>query len=204
MELPTALLTIIGSGVVAAAVTYLLNSNKEQVFFMRKKAEDLFICADQFATDFVSSHMMAFPLFKGEIKYNDFLDHYISDGKSREGSSGKSARDMNMLTQIYFVQLMPLLQEWEKRRAIVNKVMQDHKREYKRGGTDPAEDVPRLQAALMHEGKAAEAFIAGVVAEGQKLAASDVLWPESVRLMRSRSSRLVRNALAKAKKLRNR
>ena len=41
--LGTAILTIVTSGVVAAGVTYFPNSTKEQVFFIRKKAEDLYL-----------------------------------------------------------------------------------------------------------------------------------------------------------------
>lgn len=88
MNLAIALLTVVMSGVVAAMVTYHLNTTKEHVFFMRRKGDELYLAAESYDRNLTSHFVSAYRVIKGEISWNDFLDLVIknADRNDREAS----------------------------------------------------------------------------------------------------------------------
>lgn len=92
--------TIVASGVVSSVVTYKLNRNKEQMLFLRGKAEDLFLAADEYEKTLGGLLVTYYPLLDGRIDYNDMLDLQIKQGAKPRERGG--AETMEMLVEVYF------------------------------------------------------------------------------------------------------
>jgi hypothetical protein len=108
------LATIFASGVTSAIVTYHLNRNQNQTIFLREKAEQLYLSADEFGHTFDAQMLSYFPLLDGKIDYNKMLDMQISSGSEEKRHGG--AEIMTMLVDIYFPSVRPALQGvWEAR-----------------------------------------------------------------------------------------
>jgi hypothetical protein len=174
MQLTTALLTIVMSGVVAAGVTYFLNANKEQVFFLRKKAEDLFLAAERFDKSLGIHFISAYPLIKGEIGYDEFHDMVIERGKQE---SGENYEAVLMLTRIYFPDLEQKLNAWMDIRTKLNGILSEHKRAYK---ADPTTFFNSFHRAVGELNQTSEAFKLAVVNQARLVAGSDALWPRQL------------------------
>ncbi|KSB91122.1 hypothetical protein AS593_06050 [Caulobacter vibrioides] len=124
------LATVLTSGVVSSVATYRLNRNKEQTFFMRQKAEALYLAADEFGRD-VGAHVVTFfPVARGEIDYNQMLDLQIAN-PSKKAQGGLET--MTMLVHIYFPEVQPHLGGLLASRDRWNELRAAHKAAYKAG-----------------------------------------------------------------------
>jgi hypothetical protein len=98
--------TILMSGVVSTIVTYYLNRNKEHAFFMRSKAEALYLAADDYGRDFASNLICYFPVTREEHDYNKMLDLQQTNKPTKKHGGFET---MTMLANIYFPETLPKL-----------------------------------------------------------------------------------------------
>lgn len=126
------LLTIVGSGVVSSVVTYKLNRNKEQILFLRGKAEDLFLAADEYEKTLGGLLVTYFPLLDGRIDYNQMLDLQISQGSKPRERGG--AETMEMLVEVYFPTTRAALVELWTAREKLNELTHRIKQTYQAEG----------------------------------------------------------------------
>ncbi len=124
--------TVLASGVTSSIVTYRLNRNRSQVIFLREKAEQLYLSADEFGKAFGSQMLTYFPLLDGKIDFNGMLDMQIEQGSAPRKYGG--AETMTMLVEIYFPSVRPALEEVWKARTGFNQVTADIKRAWERTG----------------------------------------------------------------------
>lgn len=124
------LATVLTSGLVSSIVTYRLNRSKEQTFFMRQKAEALYLAADEFGRDFGAHLLTYLPVARGDIDYNQMLDLQIAKpAKKQQGG----AETMTMLVSIYFPEVQPQLDALLKQRDLWSELRSAHKAAYKEG-----------------------------------------------------------------------
>ena len=129
------LATVLTSGVASSIVTYRLNRDKEQVFFMRQKAEALYLAADEFGRS-LSSHLISFfPVAQGKLDYNQMLDVQNARPPSKQNGGYET---LVMLISIYFPEVEPELQALDAIRDRLGEVRSAHKQAYVEGeGVDP-------------------------------------------------------------------
>lgn len=129
--------TIVASGVTSSVVTYWLNRRKDQTIFLRGKAEQLFLAADEFEKHLGGHLISYFPLLDGRIDYNQMLDIHISDGSKAHVHGG--AQTLEMLVEIYFPTTRGALAQLWKCRDALNSLEDLIKRTYRVEGhaTDP-------------------------------------------------------------------
>jgi hypothetical protein len=182
MSIVIAIFTIAASGVLAAIVAYRLNATKEHVFFMRQKAEALYLAIERYDRALGSYFVPYYSVIKSEITYNELFDLQIKD-RSRAASDSASALDtVIMLTNVYFPDLKPHLDHYTAARESINKILADHKRAYKTGDTDSAPWFNPFHESVQQLGHAAETFKQSVIAEAVALAPAGRLWPRSLTL----------------------
>ncbi len=146
--------TVLASGVASSIVTYKLNRSKEQTVFLREKAEQLYLAADEFGKAFGSQMITYFPLLEGRIDYNQMLDMQISDGATPKNFGPAT---MEMLVEIYFPSVRPALQNVWKKREAYNKVTAVIKSVWKEFGTLAHENLlPTYKAASLEMDAAIE------------------------------------------------
>lgn len=160
------LATILTSGVTSSIVTYRLNRSKEQAFFMRQKAEALYLAANEFSLGFSSLLIGYLPVTRGEISYNQMLDMQIERGKANKNDAHET---MIMLSSIYFPEVF---EEIEKLHAVRDKyslIKQAHRTAYHEGdgigpewedafrkvALDADDAIKKLQASII---RAAEPY----------------------------------------------
>ncbi|GGZ32625.1 hypothetical protein [Asticcacaulis endophyticus] len=124
--------TIMASGVMSSVVTYHLNRNRTQTIFLREKAEQLYLSADEFGKSFAAQVITYYPLLDGKIDYNQMLDMQIEHGKSDKKYGG--AETMTMLVEIYFPSVRPALEDVWKAREGFNKITSDIKLAWQANG----------------------------------------------------------------------
>lgn len=124
------LATVLTSGVASSIVTYRLNKTKEQTFFMRQKAEALYLSADEFSKNFSSLLISYLPVARGEISYNQMLDMQIERGKSKNSNAYET---MIMLASIYFPEVLNEIDGLHKNRDKYNTIKQAHRTAYHEG-----------------------------------------------------------------------
>jgi hypothetical protein len=160
-----AVITILMSGVVSAIVTYRLNRAKEQSFFMRKKAEELYMAADEFGR-FFSLNMVAFlPLLEGKIDYNQMLDVQIAN-ETQKRHGGLEL--VEMLTRIYFPEVEPKLQDVYKARDRFSEFRAAHKRAYLSDLAPSSIWMPQFAVAMKAVEAATESLKQSIVTAGRK------------------------------------
>ncbi len=71
MYIFTTIATILMSGVIATIATYRLNTNRDHIFFMRQKAEELYLAAGQYDKILSGYVLTNYPLFKNKITYDE-------------------------------------------------------------------------------------------------------------------------------------
>ncbi|MFQ5757932.1 MAG: hypothetical protein ACE5H7_17805 [Acidiferrobacterales bacterium] len=198
MSIVIAIITIAASGVLAAVVAYRLNATKEHVFFMRQKAEALYLAIERYDRTLGSHFVPYYSVIKNEITYNELLDLQIKD-RGSAGSDSASALDAAiMLINVYFPNLKPHLDRYTTARECINKILADHKRAYKQGDTDGAPWFNPFHEAVQELDRVAAEFKQAVIAEAGKLAPAERLWPRSLTLpaVRARIERILRNRKA--------
>jgi len=124
------LATVIASGVVSSYVMYRLNRNKDQTFFMRQKAEALYLAADEFGRDLSKHVVICLPVAKGELEYNAMLDLQIANAPDKRNGGFET---LNMLANICYPEVLPALKVLLLVRDKFNKLCAVHKQAYKEG-----------------------------------------------------------------------
>jgi hypothetical protein len=140
--------TILASGVTSSMVTYRLNRNRNQTVFLREKAEQLYLSADEFGKTFSMQIITYLPLLNGRIDYNQVLDMQIEQGPAAKKYGG--AETMTMLVEIYFPSVRPALEEVWKARDTFNRITAEIKFVWERDGDVSAGDLKSrfMSAAL--------------------------------------------------------
>lgn len=91
--------TILMSGVASSFVTYRLTRAKEHEFFMRQKAEELYVSIEQFSTMLGISIVRLMGVAARNITFDQMNDQVIAD---RDKEWANASRHMEMLVRIYF------------------------------------------------------------------------------------------------------
>jgi len=182
-----AILTIAVSGVVAAVVAYAPNATKEHVFFMRQKAEALYLAIERYDRSLGSHFLPYYRVIKNEIGYNELLDRQIKDYASVGCESADGLDATTSLVNIYFLDLRPHLDRYTAARDTINALLVDHKRACKPGDTGGTPWFKPLHEAMQDLNTAAEAFKEAIVAEARDLAPAERLWPQAFTLASVRS-----------------
>jgi hypothetical protein len=129
-QLLISLLTIVGSGVVSAYVTYRLNSRKEERQFRRQKLEQVFLASQAFQKAIfthISDHLQ---MMKGRLTANQVHDLIIKRG----ADPGRPGDNLEMLVVIYFPRLQPTLDHLWAIREAANDVIAEYEQENPNGG----------------------------------------------------------------------
>jgi hypothetical protein len=174
MTLFVALLSAICGGFVAL-LSFRMNTNKEHVFFMLKKAEELFLAVDRFKTSLDCYYLNFYAVMQGKISYNDMLDLQIRNGTTAH----EPHRFMRMLCRFYFPPLLPKLEAFIGAQANANKVTAKHRKDYERGA-DGIPWIAPLDEALLLLDQAAKELSDSIIAEGQRLSRLDSILPKSL------------------------
>lgn len=175
-------ITIMTSSVVAAVVTYFLNATKEHVFFMRQKAESLYLSVERHHRSLSSHYIIAYPVLKNEISYNEYLD-LQNTNLIRTNKDSADALDMaTMLINVYFSDLTIHLNGYAAARGNINEILSAHKLACKRGDTDGGRWFKQFHEAVNELDHTAKAFKQAILSEAVKLALAAQLWPRSLRL----------------------
>jgi hypothetical protein len=173
MTLLVALLTVVMSGVVAAVVSYLLNTGKEQAFFMRRKGEELYLAAEAYERNLAKHFLPGYAVVKGEMSWNDYLDLEI---KNADKNDKEASLQVLMLIDIYFPQLQTEFKKYSDQRDLLNKILNDHKRAYKAGNVGREFFRPFHEAMIQLDTRGKELKQA-IITEARKCANSRVLSP---------------------------
>jgi len=179
MEWAVSIISICASGVVASLITYRLSANKEHIFFMRQKGEQLFLSVERFNRGLVAYYVVYYPLFQNQIEYNDLLDMQNKDS-NRE--MGEAYEQVQMLISLYFPTLQSDFDSYIAAREKVSDIIGEHKKEYKRGNTDGTPYLKRFNKALADLDTAGEKLKEKAVAESLSLASAESLWPIKLKL----------------------
>lgn len=150
--------TILSSGLVSSLVTYRLNRAKDQTFFMRQKAEALYLAADSWRVMFSQHSLPHLGVAEGKFSYNDMLD-LIAKAGAEKGTAGHDT--MVMLTRIYFPEIEPLLDAVFTARDRFNDVSKAHKAAYLEGQGVDRVWVEGFRNRALEADKALSLFQAG-------------------------------------------
>jgi hypothetical protein len=138
------LLTIIGSGVASAIVTYKLNLGKSEREFRRQKLQELYLAFHRFNVALGSHNIIWIPVMAGEMDYNQALDIIIKRSSDHKGH----AEELFMLVDLYF----PEMDKYAKRiieiRDILNAIQRDFKNAYE-GGLETASFLKPFREAIL-------------------------------------------------------
>jgi hypothetical protein len=155
--------TVLASGITSSVVTYRLNQNKDQTIFLREKAEQLYLAADEFGKDFSSHIVSYFPLLEGRIDYNQMLDMHIEQG-SRDSRNG-GVETMIMLAEIYFPSVRPALESVWRARSSFNDLTREIKETWiEQGSVSHGNLLSRFQAASLTLDRSIESLKDEIVA----------------------------------------
>ncbi len=181
MSIAVSIITIFASGVLAAVIAYRLNATKEHVFFLRQKAEALYLAIEHYDRMLTCNFFPYYALFENKIDYNEVLDSNIKSGEgSAQEDSGSSYETAQLLVNVYFRDLKPHLQAYESARGAVNEILAEHQRCYKQGDTDGWRWLEPFHEAMLELDKVASAFKQAAIDEAAKLALANRLWPQSL------------------------
>ena len=175
-------MTITASGVLAAVVAYRLNATKEHVFFMRQKAEALYLSIERYDRALGSHFVTYYGVFKNEISYDQLFDLKISSSGGASNNSAGALDTATMLINVYFSNLRLQLDGYTSSRENINQIIAAHKRAYKSGDTDGGRWFKQFDEAMKELVRTAKAFKQAILFEAVKLAPADQLWPRSLTL----------------------
>jgi flagellar basal body-associated protein FliL len=168
ITLVTAVLTILGSGVVAAWISHRLAKGKEELFYKRKKLEELYKSIDKFTTlFFVTNHMWP-KVMDGALSFNQGLDLQINGRKDEDTDFWP---EIDMLINLYFPNFLSNYDNFKKKKVIVNDLYQEFKNAYKiKGPTiDYSKNKKEFLKALLEVDEASKALLDEVAQYAQKL-----------------------------------
>lgn len=113
------LLTIIGSGVVSAVVTYRLNASRSEKEFMRKKGEELFVAIDDFYKLVFKVNFVWLSAMRGQSAYGATLQ---SEVKILSDKKDDHYQRLEMLASLYFHPLLAEITQFNAVKSSLNKV----------------------------------------------------------------------------------
>lgn len=127
ITLLTSTLTILGSGVVATWISHRFAKGKEELFYKRKKLEELYKSIERYTTLlFVMNHMWL-RVMDGKLTFNQGLDMQINSG-SDEGKL--LLPEIDMLINLYFPIFLPSYKIFINNRDMINELYQDFRNIY--------------------------------------------------------------------------
>jgi len=168
MNILTALLTIIGSGVIAAWISHHLAKGKEELFYKRKKLEELYKCVERYTTLlFVMNHMWP-RVMDGDLSFNQGLDMQIKNNNEEEKHL---LPEIDMLINLYFLNFLTTYKGFLKKRDTVNELYQDFNYIYKvKGPTiDYGKNKKEFVKALFEVEEVSKALLNEVAQYARKL-----------------------------------
>jgi len=163
-QLVISLVTIICSGVVAAIVTYKLNSDRQESLLLRKKLEELTISLIGFCNQLGTNFLPYLSVMNGEISFNQALDIVI-DSKETERYYHKVA----MIINIYFPNFSNDLEKIHSVRNLGNKIINDFKYQYKQGKTSSKKHLNEITDVIKLLGEVEENFKLAIRKEAKKI-----------------------------------
>lgn len=170
MQAITAIIAFLG-GVIAVAVTYRLNSSKEHVFYMRKKAEDLYTATLSYEKRLSSYFVSGLGFLRGELREEDLLDL----GSKAPDGAAESHDNLIMLLEIYFPDAVADFDRWMDARGEMVSILNAAA---KAEGRAVSDDLLREYDRHFDEFEAAAAaFKRKVVDAARGLTSAEVLWP---------------------------
>jgi hypothetical protein len=164
---------ILMGGVVATIATYYLNTNKEQIFFMRRKAEELYLAFEFYDRSLSGYYISAYALVKGELSWDQFNELMI---KNADEKQQEASRQVVMLMDIYFPNVRRAFEIYCERRDALNSVLSQHKRAYK-AGTASTQFFKPFHDAIQRMVDSATDVKQAIIAEGRNYAFSNRFWP---------------------------
>ncbi len=159
------LLTIVTSGVVAAAVTFKLNARREDRQFRRERLERLFQAFVGFCRQLGVDWVPYLSVMTGKIDYNQALDITIASGKDDE----LNLENVEMLVAIYWPELQSHVDALKKVRDDGSSVLREHKARYKAGHTQDRESFDAIEQVIRCLDDVRSRFGKAVRAEAAKL-----------------------------------
>ena len=186
------IISIAASGVVSALIAYRLNATREHVFFMRQKAEELYLALERYDRSLGSHFITYYGLLKNEISYNELFE--IHKKNRVDSGSGDSLDTATMLINVYFVGLKSHLDAYISARTNIRNILADHNRAYKKGETDGSPWYQLFHRALLEFEGIAVAFKQAILDEAMALAPAERLWPQSltIRALREKGKAFLR------------
>jgi len=149
ITLLTAILTILGSGVVAAWVSHDLVKKKEELYYRRTKLEELYKAVERFTTLlFVMNHIWP-RVMDGELSFNQGLGLQV---EKRGDEEKHLLPEIDMLINLYFPQLLSTYKQFVSQRDIINRLYSKFRDVYKVKGPTITYEANReeFSAALMN------------------------------------------------------
>ena len=169
MTLLTAILTILGSGVISACVSQRLAKSKEELFDKRKKLEGLYKSVYRYTTLlFVTNHIWP-KVMDGDINFNQGLALQINNNASEEEK--RLIPEIDMLINFYFFNFLPTYKNLVKKRDAINELYQNFKCIYKvKGPTiDYSQNRKEFIKTLFEVENASKVLLSEVAQYAQKL-----------------------------------
>ena len=168
VTLLTALLTILGSGVLAAWISYHLAKGKEELFYKRKKLEELYKSIVRYTTTLFSMNFMWPRVMDGKLSFNEGLDLLI---KHRDNDEKYHLPEIDMLINLYFPNFLTTYTNFINKRDVINDLYDDFKSIYKvKGPTiDYSKNKKEFITALLEVEEASRVLLNEVAQYAQKL-----------------------------------
>ena len=119
--------------------------------FIRDKLEELYLLHEAWLNALATSNLPFLSVMKGEITYNQALDMFIENNRTRT----VDFKRLEMLVDLYFPDIKPAFNRLSVARDGVNNIRFEHKRQYKRGNIDGSDYViPFIEAQQLLESEA--------------------------------------------------
>jgi len=105
------------------------NIRKEDL--SRERIEDLYLHIEEWLNHLIAHYLPYIEVMQNKISYNDALDITIESGKNAK----VNYKRLKMLIELYFPEVKSEFASLMEKRALANSIIEEHKREYKKGNT---------------------------------------------------------------------
>jgi hypothetical protein len=168
VNISTALLTIIGSGVVAAWISHHLAKGKEELFYKRKKLEELYKSIVRYTTTLFSMNFMWPRVMDGKLSFNEGLDLLV---RRRDDDEKHHLPEIDMLINLYFHNFLTTYTNFINKRDVINDLYDDFKSIYEvKGPTiDYSNNKKEFVKALLELEEVSKVLLEEVAQYAQKL-----------------------------------
>jgi hypothetical protein len=123
------ILTIVGSGVMSAVVTYKLNLRKSERDFRRQKLQELYLALHRFNIALGANNVVWIPVMAGEMDFNKALDLIIKNADRHKGHW----EELCMLVDLFFPEMRKSLKRTLEIRDALNHIQGGFKMAYEAG-----------------------------------------------------------------------